>query len=260
MHNLILHCARLFVPLTFGLRFFDLKVQSGKPSAFARQYKNKNKFYFALCSLIRTFASDLNRKVMKRQFLTLLAMLLLGGLLTASAQTNMAGRTYHNPNIIADMMNDATKDLDKKVAEARTKGIAEAEKKKGRKLTGEEIAKLDAEIKKKMAELEAMKKGMKLAITIEFKDDKNLVMKQDTKISDEALKAAGYGWLKRKAMKAALAVVPKSHKGTYVVKGNMIIMTDTDNDKDTLNISQDGKYITGKLDKKDRPFKLIRTK
>ena len=151
-------------------------------------------------------------------------------------------------------------ELDKKVAEARTKGIAEAEKKKGRKLTDEEIAKLDAEIKKKMAELEAMKKGMKLAITIEFKDDKNLVMKQDTKISDEALKAAGYGWLKRKAMKAALAVVPKSHKGTYVVKGNMIIMTDTDNDKDTLNISQDGKYITGKLDKKDRPFKLLRIK
>ena len=213
-----------------------------------------------MCSLIRTFASDLNRKVMKRQFLTLLAMLLLGGLLTANAQTNMAGRTYHNPNIIADMMNDATKDLDKKVAEARTKGIAEAEKKKGRKLTGEEIAKLDAEIKKKMAELEAMKKGMKLAITIEFKDDKNLVMKQDTKISDEALKAAGYGWLKRKAMKAALAVVPKSHKGTYVVKGNMIIMTDTDNDKDTLNISQGGKYITGKLDKKDKPFKLLRIK
>ena len=214
-----------------------------------------------MCSLIRTFASDLNRKDMKRHFLTLLAMLLLSGLLTANAQTNMAGRTYHNPNIIADMMNDATKDLDKKVAEARTKGIAEAEKKKGRKLTDEEIAKLDAEIKKKMAELEAMKKGMKLAITIEFKDDKNLVMKQDTKISDEALKAAGYGWLKRKAMKAALAVMPKSHKGTYVVKGNMIIMTDKeDNDKDTLNLSQDGKYITGKLDKKDRPFKLIRTK
>ena len=197
---------------------------------------------------------------MKRHFLALLAMLLLSGLLTANAQTNMAGRTYHNPNIIADMMNDATKDLDKKVAEARTKGIAEAEKKKGRKLTGEEIAKLDAEIKKKMAELEAMKKGMKLAITIEFKDDKNLVMKQDTKISDEALKAAGYGWLKRKAMKAALAVAPSSQKGTYIVKNNMVIMADKDNEKDTLNISQDGKYITGKLDKKDRPFKLIRTK
>ena len=83
---------------------------------------------------------------------------------------------------------------------------------------------------------------------------------QPYKISDEALKAAGYGWLKRKAMKTALAVVPKSHKGTYVVKGNMIIMTDTDNDKDTLNISQDGKYIKGKLDKKDKPFKLLRIK
>ena len=197
---------------------------------------------------------------MKRQFFGFLVTLLVMASMAVSAQTNLAGRTYHNPNIIADMMNDATKDLDKKVAEARTKAIADAEKKKGRKLTNEEIAKLDAEIKKKMAELEAMKKGMKMAITIEFKDDKNLVMKQDTKVSDEALKAAGYGWVKRKAMKAALAVVPKSHKGTYVVKGNMIIMTDKDNDKDTLNISQDGKYITGKMDKKDRPFKLTRTK
>jgi hypothetical protein len=197
---------------------------------------------------------------MKRVFLGLLVALLVTASMTVSAQTGLAGRTYHNPNIIADMMNDATKDLDKKVAEARTKAIAEAEKKKGRKLTDEEIAKLDAEIKKKMAELEAMKKGMKMAITIEFKDDKNLVMKQDTKISDEALKTAGYGWVKRKAMKAALAVMPKSHKGTYVVKGNMIIMTDKDNEKDTMNISQDGKYITGKLDKKDKPFKLTRTK
>ena len=197
---------------------------------------------------------------MKRQFLTLLAMLLLGGLLTANAQTNMAGRTYHNPNIIADMMNDATKDLDKKVAEARTKGIAEAEKKKGRKLTDEEIAKLDAEIKKKLADMEIMKKGMKMAITVEFKDDKNVVLKQDTKVSDAALKAAGYGWLKRKAMKAALAVAPSSQKGTYIVKNNMVIMADKDNEKDTLNISQDGKYITGKLDKKDRPFKLLRIK
>ena len=197
---------------------------------------------------------------MKRQFLTLLAMLLLSGLLTANAQTNMAGRTYHNANIFGDMIQEAAKDINKEIPKLKKEALAEFEKKKGRKMTAEEEAKLDAEIKKKMAELEAMKKGMKLAITIEFKDDKNLVMKQDTKISDEALKAAGYGWLKRKAMKTALAVVPKSHKGTYVVKGNMIIMTDTDNDKDTLNLSQDGKYITGKLDKKDRPFKLIRTK
>ena len=215
-------------------------------------------FYVSIISYLCTRL--LTQNDMKRQFFGFLVTLLVMASMAVSGQTNLAGRTYHNPNIIADMMNDATKDLDKKVAEARTKAIADAEKKKGRKLTNEEIAKLDAEIKKKMAELEAMKKGMKMAITIEFKDDKNLVMKQDTKVSDEALKAAGYGWVKRKAMKAALAVVPKSHKGTYVVKGNMIIMTDKDNDKDTLNISQDGKYITGKMDKKDRPFKLTRTK
>ena len=80
---------------------------------------------------------------MKRHFLALLAMLLLSGLLTANAQTNMAGRTYHNPNIIADMMNDATKDLDKKLAEARAKAIDKSEKKKGRKLTAEEYKEVE---------------------------------------------------------------------------------------------------------------------
>jgi hypothetical protein len=157
------------------------------------------------------------------------------------------------------MMNEATKDLDKKVAEARTKGIAEAEKKKGRKLTTEEIAKLDAEIKKKMDMLEAVKKGMKMAVTVEFKDQKNIVMKQDMKISDDALKAAGIGWFKRKALKAALAVAPSSEKGTYIVKDNMVIMTDKDNEKDTMFISQDGKYLSGQLEK-GKSFKLTRTK
>jgi hypothetical protein len=157
------------------------------------------------------------------------------------------------------MMNEATKDVDKKVAEARGKFIAKAEKKKGRKLTNEEVAKLDAEIKKKLADMEIMKKGMKMAITVEFKDDKNVVLKQDTKVSDDALKVAGYGWLKRKAMKAALAVAPSSQKGTYIVKDNMVIMADKDNEKDTMFISQDGKVLTIK-EEKGKIFKLTRIK
>jgi hypothetical protein len=157
------------------------------------------------------------------------------------------------------MMNDATKDLDKKVAEARTKAIAEGEKKKGRKLTAEELAKLDEEIKKKMDMVAAMKKGMTMAITVEFKDQKNMVMKQKTKVSDDALKAAGIGWLKRKALKAALAIAPSSEKGTYIVKDSMVIMTDKDNEKDTMFISQDGKVLTIK-EEKGKIFKLTRTK
>ena len=196
---------------------------------------------------------------MKRRFFGLLTMLWMLGVLTISAQTNLAGRTYHHPNIMADMMNDATKDLDKKVAEARTKAIAEGEKKKGRKLTAEELAKLDEEIKKKMEMVAAIKKGMTMAITVEFKDQKNMVMKQKTKVSDDALKAAGIGWFKRNALKAALAIAPSSEKGTYIVKDSMVIMTDKDNEKDTLFVSRDGKFLKGRMDKK-MTFKLTRIK
>ena len=196
---------------------------------------------------------------MRRQLFGLLVVLLLTVCVAVSAQTSLAGRTYHHPNVLAGMMNEATKDVDKKVAEARAKAIAKAEKKKGRKLTDEEVAKLDAEIKKKLADMEIMKKGMKMAITVEFKDDKNVVLKQDTKVSDDALKAAGYGWLKRKAMKAALAIAPSSQKGTYIVKDNMVIMADKDNKKDTMFISQDGKVLTIK-EEKGKIFKLTRTK
>ena len=156
-------------------------------------------------------------------------------------------------------MNDATKDMDKKIAEAKKKTIAEGEKKKGRKLTADEIAKIDKELKEKVEQINAMKKGMRTALTIEFVDNKNLVIRPDIKIDDAALKAAGMGWLKRKALKAALALAPKSEKGTYIVKGNMVIMTDSNNEKDTMTISQDGKYLTGKFDAKT-PFKLTRTK
>lgn len=197
---------------------------------------------------------------MKRKLIGLLIALWMVDTLSVSAQTNLAGRTYHHQNIMADMLDDATKDLDKKLVEARTKAITEGEKKKGRKLTAEETAKLDEEINKKVELLKTVKKGMSIAVTVEFKDQKNLVLKQKTKVSDDALKAAGMGWLKRKTLKAALAVAPSSEKGTYIVKDNMVIMTDSDNEKDTMFISQDGKYLMCKLEKKDKPFKLIRIK
>ena len=103
-----------------------------------------------------------------------------------------------------------------------------------------------------------MAKGMTTAITVEFKTEKNAVMKADVKISDDAMKAAGIGWLKRKAMKAALAVAPSSSKATYVVKGDLIILDDGE-EKDTLRLSSDGKFLSGKFEK-DVNFKLTRTK
>jgi len=195
---------------------------------------------------------------MKRLLLFSFA-LFVSGLLVVNAQTSLAGRTYYHPNILAEELNNATKDLDKKMAEARKKAITEGEKKKGRKLTADEIAKIDKELKEKKQQITAVKKGMKTALTIEFLDDKKVVLKPDIKIDDDALKAAGMGWLKRKALKAAVAVAPSSEKGTYIVKGNMVIMTDKDNEKDTMTISNDGKYLTGRFDG-DAPIKLTRTK
>lgn len=186
-------------------------------------------------------------------------ILLMAGSVVLRGQTSMAGRTYHNANVLADMMDEAVKDIDKKAAETKAEGKAEFEKKKGRKMTAEEEAKLDAEIQKLTKQAYALKKGMKMAVTVEFKDGKNLVMKQDTRLSDEVMKAAGMGWLKRKAMKAALAIAPKSSNGTYIVMNDMIIVMDKDKDKDTMYVSQDGKYLTGVIDKNIK-FKLTRTK
>jgi hypothetical protein len=56
---------------------------------------------------------------------------------------------------------------------------------------------------------------------------------------------------------AACAIAP-SEKCKYTVKGNMII-TEEGNEKDTMFLSDDGKYLTGKIDE-DMTFKLTRTK
>ena len=178
-------------------------------------------------------------------------------MMTVNAQS-LAGRTYYNANILAGELDKKLKEVDQKIPEIKAKGYAEFEKKNGRKPTAAEKAKLEKEINEKVAQAKAMAKGMTTAITVEFKTEKNAVMKADVKISDDAMKAAGIGWLKRKAMKAALAVAPSSSKATYVVKGDLIILDDGE-EKDTLRLSSDGKFLYGKFEK-DVNFKLTRTK
>ena len=178
-------------------------------------------------------------------------------MMTVNAQS-LTGRTYYNANILAGELNKKLKEVDQKIPEIKAKGYAEFEKKNGRKPTDAEKAKLEKEINEKVAQAKAMAKGMTTAITVEFKTEKNAVMKADMKISDDAMKAAGIGWLKRKAMKAALAVAPSSSKATYVVKGDLIILDDGE-EKDTLRLSSDGKFLYGKFEK-DVNFKLTRTK
>lgn len=187
----------------------------------------------------------------------LFAALLLCGAMHASAQISLAGHTYYNANIMAEELNKATKDIDKELAKARTEAITKFEKEKGRKPTEAEKAEIDDNLKEARAMFNALKTGLKTTITIEFKNEKDMVMKADMSISDDALKAAGVGWLKRKAMKAALAAAPSSQKGTYKIVGKSVIVDDG-NEKDTLRLSDDGKYLFGKFE--DTEFKLTRTK
>ena len=174
------------------------------------------------------------------------------------AQNSLVGRTYYNANIMTDALNEATKDMDKKVQDAKAEEIAKLEKKEGRKATRAEIAEIDAKMQKAQKMMEAITKGMTTELTVTFKTEKEAVMKANISVSDEALKNAGIGWMKRKALKAAIALIPSTEKSSYIVKDNLVIMIDDDEGNDTLRLSNDGKYLFGKFDKKT-DYKLTRT-
>ena len=175
----------------------------------------------------------------------------------ASAQTSLKGRVYYHPNIMEQAMGPEV-DIDKKIAEAWANAIAKKEKEKGRKLTKEEIANLDKETANARKQAEVLKKALTVAITVEFTSATDVIMSQKTKIDDDALKKMGVGWFKRKALKAALALSPESQKEKYEVKGNKVFFIDG-KDRDTLTLSNDGKTLSGELDK-DTKFTLKRTK
>lgn len=189
----------------------------------------------------------------KSVFIALLLLAAVG----AQAQTSLMGRVYHHPNILADTMKELTADANKDMKKDVDKAIKKAEEQKGRKLTAEELAELNKKVEEAQKMVMALKDGMKTAVTITFKDEKTMVMKADMKIDDEVMKKAGIPWAKRKMMKVAMAVAP-SEKASYERKGNLIIVKD-DNEVDTLRLSDDGKYLSGKMDK-DTPFRLTLVK
>ena len=191
---------------------------------------------------------------MKRILWTIVLLLAPCSLPILQAQS-LVGRVYHNANIVAEKMNEA---ISKAIPEAKAEKIAEMEKEKGRKLTDAEKAEIEKTLQEAKAKADAAMKGIKTAVTVEFKTETQAIMKMDMKVNEEALKQAGVNWAKRKALRAILAIAPSSEKTTYVVKGNLVIMSPTD-EPDTLRISNDGKYLYGKFDK-DFEVKLTRTK
>ncbi len=177
--------------------------------------------------------------------------------MAVSAQENLSGRVYHHPNILADEINQTIKEAKADVNKMRADAIAKAEAKKERKLTDSELKEVDKRVEEGLKMLEAMRTGMKTAVTVTFKDEKNFVMKTDMKIEDSALKAAGVSWAKRKMIKLATNIMP-AQKGTYEVKGNQVFVYDGE-ETDTLRLSTDGKYLYGKLELDDnKKFKLTR--
>ena len=177
-------------------------------------------------------------------------VILLCFTMSLQAQTNLVGRIYQNSNILDQEMKEKMAELDKEIVEKKSEIYAEAEKKKGRKLTAAETAEVDKQLKEGKEKAAAVMKAMKTSVSIEFKTANQAVMRLSMKIDDEALKAAGVGWVKRKALKAALALAPESSKEPYVVKGNSVIIG-KGKDQETFTLSADGKYLTGKADDKN---------
>lgn len=174
----------------------------------------------------------------------------------AQAQTSLVGRVYYHPNIMADEMKAHEKKVQAKLDEAIREEIEKAEKKKGRPLTAEEKAQTKKEAEEASKRAILVMKSTKTSVTATFKSDKEMEMQMKFQMDDDALKNAGVSWAKRKAIKAAIALLPSKEKMQYTVKGNLIICSDG-TDKDTLTISDDGKYLYGKMDDKTK-FKLTR--
>ena len=186
------------------------------------------------------------------------AMLVIGCAFSLNAQVNLTGRSYENKNIIQSELDKAFNEVDQKIDSLRTAQIAKEEKEKGRKLTASELSDVEKDVKQARDMMIAMKKGMQVSIGLDFTSERDAVMRMSMKIDDDVLKKAGVSWIKRKAMKAALAVAPEKQKAKYHIKGNLIIFEDP-KEPDTMRISEDGKYIYGTFDKQTK-FKLSRTK
>lgn len=176
----------------------------------------------------------------------------------ANAQTSLVGRVYSHPNIMEEGIKAKSEEINKKMNETVQEEIAKEEKKKGRALTADEKAKVKKDAEEACKAALAVVKATKTAITATFKTEKDLIMQMKVQMDEESLKNAGVSWAQRKALKAAIAMMPSTQKMQYTVQDNLIICTEG-KDKDTLTISADGKYLYGKMDEKTK-FKLTRTK
>ena len=181
-----------------------------------------------------------------------------GGIQRVQAQTDLTGSVYENEDMMDAMMDSIMGTIDDKLDSARTANIAKMEKEKGRTLTASELKEMDAQLQKSREIMMAMKKAMRTNISVEFMSPKDLVLRMKMEVDDNALKMAGVSWVKRKAIKVGLAIMPEKQKATYEVKGDLVITKDG-NDLDTMRISPDRKYLYVEMDEEHK-YTLVKTK
>ena len=97
---------------------------------------------------------------------------------------SLVGRVYYNANIMAEKMNET---INKALPEAKAEAIAKEEKKKGRKLTDAEKAEAEKKFQEGLEKADAAMKGIKTAVTVEFRSETQAIMKMDMKVNEEAL-------------------------------------------------------------------------
>lgn len=187
--------------------------------------------------------------------LILMAVVALMTTMNVQAQTSLVGREYYCDNVMAG-------ELKSLIADAKTESVKQMEKELGRKLTNEEMKKIDAEMKNQPKELSVVEKGTKMSMKLSFTNATEMKMTAKMSMTDEAMKAMGISWVKRKAFKAMMAMMP-SEDVNYTIKNNLLIYTES-GQKDTLRISPDGKHLYGvyrdKEKGKDFKYTLTRTK
>lgn len=171
-------------------------------------------------------------------------------------QGGLKGRVYYSGDIIAEKLDAAVKEIEQNRPQLRAEAICKLEEKKGRKLNAAEMGSIDSELDEKLEKAKLKRASTSMSLTITFTRDNELAMKPNEKIDDEVLKQAGLNWIKRKSLMVTSMMTTKSNKVTFFRKGNQII-TKAET-PDTLQISEDGKFIYGKFD--GIPFMLTRTK
>ena len=159
----------------------------------------------------------------------------------AAAQTSLTGRVYDNPNIMKQMLESA--EAQKQLDSLKTVSVERFVTEKGRQPDASELAEIDRKVEEARQQIDMFKRAMATAITVEFLSESEYTVRMKVSVDEEAMKQMGVPWAKRKAMKAAVSLMPEKEKLKYIRKENMIITTESE--PDTLYLSPDGKHLSG---------------